>query len=253
MIIFADGTYIELINFFAPPKEFFDWAPKSPGLIDFALTGPASAQETHASVTKRLESAGDGGLGIRFKEPLGGGRRRKDGQLVEWFVTKPRFGDGVNVPKPAERYFVKGRLDTFFFCHDVTRRELRVPYDDSLISTHPSGAKGIAGVEVLVPREAVEHYAELYAAVLGVQGVEVDGGVKFQLGVPNEEALEGIKGRVGVEIHGPRDDTDEVWLKNRGIGIRRLNLYAPGDVENGIKDGALDADGIGSSISFITK
>src|SRR3954469_19194095 len=84
LIIFKDGTYIELLNWISKPVEFFDWAGKAPGLIDFALTSSTqSAQETHDSVTERLNSsssssphalAGDGALGVRFKDPLHGGR-----------------------------------------------------------------------------------------------------------------------------------------------------------------------------------
>jgi hypothetical protein len=69
---------------------------------------------------------------------------------VQWHVTKPLLDNGApNVPRPAEKYFPTGRLDTPFFCHDVTERALLVPFADKDISkTHPRGARGILSVEL---------------------------------------------------------------------------------------------------------
>ncbi|KAK6382944.1 hypothetical protein LTS17_003614 [Exophiala oligosperma] len=266
LIIFADGTYIELLNWITEPKEFFDWASKSPGLIDFALTTPQTAQETHAAVTKRLESAGgdgdgDGGLGIRFKQPLFGGRKRKDGQQCEWYVTKPMVdNEAPNVPKPIDRYFPTGRLDTPFFCHDVTDRNLRVPYTDTSISTHPCGAKGIMSVDVVVPEPRIKNYMKLYSSVTGADA-KVHGGfrylpntnVSFALSSPNEKAMEGVKDRIGIELHAPRDGEDEAWLKERGVGIREIRLYVPAAGEDEVDERPLDSEGIGASLVLVVQ
>ena len=91
-----------------------------------------------------------------YKAPLSGGRRRRDGQDVRWHVTKPLVvdDDAPSVPKPAVRYFPTGRLDTPFFCHNITDRSLRIPFAEQEISgTHPCAAKGLLAVEVLVPEE----------------------------------------------------------------------------------------------------
>ncbi|KIW96374.1 uncharacterized protein Z519_03443 [Cladophialophora bantiana CBS 173.52] len=284
LIIFPDGTYIELINWITEPKEFFDWAPKSPGLIDFALTTPSSAQDTFDEVTRRLESklqppslaqtsstegvsesnpgAGDGGLGVRYRPPLFGGRKRKDGQDVQWHVTKPLLDDSAeNVPKPLEKYFPTGRLDTPFFCHDVTDRNLRVPYSEKEISeTHPCGARGILSVEVLVPEEKIDSYIRLYTSVLGMKP-KVQGGyryspitsVSFLLSTPNpdEKAMRRLKGRVGVVIRAPRDEEDEAWLKERGVGIREVRLFAEAKGEDEVDEIPLDSEGIGASLVLV--
>ncbi|KAH0830831.1 glyoxalase bleomycin resistance protein dioxygenase superfamily [Fonsecaea pedrosoi] len=284
LIIFPDGTYIELINWITEPKEFFDWAPKSPGLIDFALTTPSSAQDTFDEVTRRLESrleqtspaqsssadevpvprvdAGDGGLGVRFRPPLAGGRKRKDGQDVQWHVTKPLLDDTAeNVPKPLEKYFPKGRLDTPFFCHDVTDRSLRVPYAEKEISeTHPCGARGILWVEVLVPEDKIDSYIRLYTSVLGTKP-KVQGGyryrpttsVSFLLSTPNpdEEAMKRLRGRVGVVIRAPRDQEDDAWLKERGVGIREVRLFAEAKGEDEVDEMPLDSEGIGASLVLV--
>jgi len=266
LIIFPDGTYIELLNWISEPKEFFDWAPKSPGLIDFALTTSQSAQETHAAVTKRLESttesdAGDGGLGVRFKDPLGGGRTRKDGQRCEWYVTKPRFDDSApNIPRPADRYFPAGRLDTPFFCHDVTDRDLRVPYLDKTISTHPCGARGILSVDVVVPESHMASYSTMYAAVTDVPAT-VHGGYRylpstsasFLLSSPDREVMRQQRGRVGIEIHPPRDADDDAWLEERGVGIRELRIFVPAQGEDEVDERPLDTEGIGASVVLVVE
>lgn len=267
LIIFPDGTYIELLNWIGPPKEFYDWASKAPGLIDFALTTPRSAQETFSAVTSRLESSdpapGDGNLGVRFKEPLFGGRKRKDGQQVEWYVTKPLFdNEAPNVPKPIDKSFPTGRLDTPFYCHDVTDRNLRVPYTDKSISTHPCGAKGILSVEVLVPEAQISSYMRLYGAVTGAEP-KIHGGyryspttaVSFLLSTPNEEepAMKSLRGRVGIEIRAPRDGEDDAWLKERGIGIREMRIFVEADGEDGVDESSLDSEGMGSSLVLVTE
>ncbi len=264
LIIFADGTYIELLNWIGPPKEFFDWAPKAPGLIDFALTNLQTAQETHAAATARLEKEpGDGGLGVRFKNPLFGGRKRKDGQQVEWYVTKPQLDNTApNVPKPLEKFFPTGRLDTPFYCHDVTDRDLRVPYRNQEISTHPCGAKGILSVEVLVPEAQIDSYMHLYGAVTGASP-KVHGGyryspntaVSFLLSTPNAEepSMKTLRGRVGVEIHAPLDGEDEAWLKERGVGIREIRMFVEAKSEDEVDERSLDSEGIGSSLVLVTE
>jgi hypothetical protein len=244
--------------------EFFDWAGKAAGLIDFALTSTQSAQETHDAVTQRLESSptssafGDGGLGVRFKDPLNGGRKRKDGKKVEWYVTKPRFDNdnAPNVPRPLEEYFPTGRLDTPFFCHDVTDRSLRVPYAEPGIAEHPSGAKGILSVDVVVPQDSLESYARLYASVTGAEAtVEKDdktgsSRARLHLASPNPEALKDVHGRVGVDLRAPSGDADDEWVKQRGVGIRELRIYVPG-LPGQSNETRLDSSGIGSSVLLV--
>ncbi|KAL2431575.1 hypothetical protein ABEF95_011631 [Exophiala dermatitidis] len=264
LIVFSDGTYIELINWIAEPKEFFDWKGKPAGLIDFALTTPPpkSAQETIAEVSKRLTSpGGDSGLGISFKQPIHGGRKRKDGKKVEWYVTKPSFDNSAkNVPRPLDQYFPTGRLDVPFFCHDVTDRLLRIPYKEldsnndtpdssassySSLTNHPCGARGILSVDVVVPEEQFENYVTLYTAVTGAlpqhvspsssSGDDSSGvsqnrkisAIFFPLSAPDPNAMKDVTGKVGIELRTPRDEADDAWIQSRGVGIGQVRLYAP--------------------------
>ena len=239
-------------------------------MIDFALTTPDSAEETFAAVTKRLkaktdddgDSAGDGGLGVRYKEPLLGGRKRKDGQDVKWHVTKPLVDDDApNVLKPIEVHFPTGRVDTPFFCHDVTDRALRIPFAEKDISeTHPCGARGIVSVEVVVREEKIDSYVKLYTSVLGVQP-KVHGGhrsspttsLNFLLSTPNveEPAMKALRGKVRVEIRAPRNQEDEVWLKERGGGIRAMNIFCEVKGEGEADEVALDSEGVGASVVLV--
>jgi hypothetical protein len=101
LIIFADGTYLELFNWYDTPRPLDDenlpmrfWGPKEEGLIDFALTSTTvPAEECINTVNKRLaqEPDKDAGLGVSFQEPIAGSRKRTDGKEVKWKVTRPIF------------------------------------------------------------------------------------------------------------------------------------------------------------------
>ncbi|CAG8973115.1 hypothetical protein HYALB_00007592 [Hymenoscyphus albidus] len=122
LIIFRDGSYIELI-------AFTPFADESGG------------RSTHwwadfEGVNSRL-----GGVsGIQYEKPRAGARIRPDGQKVEWFVTFPKIGGESGISQ-------RGVLP--FFCHDVTDRRLRVPLDEENV-THPCGALGVEGFNVFV-------------------------------------------------------------------------------------------------------
>jgi hypothetical protein len=135
-----------------------------------------------------------------------------------------------------------------------------VPYQDTSISTHPCGAKGIISVEVVVPESHIENYMSLYSAVSGAEP-KANGGfrympdtsVGFLLSSPDEEAMKGVKGRVGIEVHAPRDSEDEAWMRERGVGIRELRLYVPASGEDEVDERPLDSEGIGASLVLVVE
>jgi len=193
--------------------------------------------------------------------------------MVQWYVTKPLFSgpssgsssaSASNVPSPPEKFFPTGRLDTPFYCHDVTDRALRVPYADPAISTHPCGARGILSVEVLVPEASIDSYVMLYSAVTGA-AANVHGGyryspttsVNFSLSVPNTEdsvmAELASKGRVGIEIRAPRDGEDESWLQERGVGIREVRIFVPAQGADEVDERQLDTEGTGASLVLVSE
>ena len=256
LIVFADGTYLELFNWFdKPPDEdaknqpMRAWAKKQPGLIDFALSSlPTSATEVHFDArTARLQTGeGDGGLGVGYTVPEAGGRTRKDGVQVRWKVSRPEFAKAVNTPDEA--LFPNGRIDAPFFCYDVTSRDVRVPFEDKEKTVHPCGATGMAAVEMLVPKAKMDAYVKLYSSILGSSPIVVgeedrENGSIFQIGLPVQSAGVSV-----IRLRSEQDQRDVACLKQRGIGISGLILTTE-EGQTGVK-GHLGAEGIGSTISL---
>ena len=249
MIIFADGTYLELFNWIQKPVEFTDWAEKSPGLIDFALTTlrPFNAASNFEQISKNLGFRGGGaGLGVQYSAPKAGGRKRKDGKDVKWEVTRPQYTDAENTP--SSEYFPTKRIDVPFFCHDLTPRVVRVPWDEEELTRHPSGASGIAAVEVLVPPEKLTAYSTVYSSITGSSPNQINDkdkkGVSFDLVLPTSQATGPI-----IKLRVPTSDADRAWLKERGVGIREIQVSVQGRKDHGVKQ--LAGDGIGSTISLL--
>jgi hypothetical protein len=148
LVVFADGTYLELIAFRRPAPEHRWWrhVAAGAGLIDFALL-PDAIEADVAAARER---------GLRFGEPRPGGRLRPDGQRVAWQIALPETPD---LP---------------FLCGDVTPRSLRVP--GGAARQHPNGVTGIADVVVAAADPGAS--AERYRDLLGVSGA----GPSFALG-----------------------------------------------------------------------
>ncbi|KAK3060407.1 hypothetical protein LTS18_008599, partial [Coniosporium uncinatum] len=130
LILFKDGSYIELIAFVDDDPECKDghwWGNRKEGVIDFALTTTGSAAtDVMGAVNARLEGAGLGPAargGLRYADPVRGGRTRPDGEVMEWEVSFP-------VPVTAGEGEGSGggggvtRGEVPFWCHDVSDREL---------------------------------------------------------------------------------------------------------------------------------
>ncbi|BGP39010.1 hypothetical protein JCM10450v2_002967 [Rhodotorula kratochvilovae] len=143
LIIFADGSYIELIAFLPSvspsARAAHWWGRKADGIIDFALTSPSLPSSFPAA----------------YDAPQAGGRTRPDGTEVKWVVTFP-----------SSARFERGAVP--FWCHDTTPRALRVPVDEAR-TAHPSRASGVAGLTVRVPRGAWDDALGVYAEIAGVE------------------------------------------------------------------------------------
>lgn len=142
LIVFADGTYLELLastGQVARP-ETLDFSPmlaKGEGLGGLALRAddlPALV----AALRKR---------GLTLSDPIAGARQKPDGTRLAWRLAL--VDDGF-LP---------------FFIEDVTPRPLRVP-DDPALTAHPNGIRGIGGVELVTPDLAAAQAR--YQALLGV-------------------------------------------------------------------------------------
>lgn len=256
LIVFKDGTYIELFNWIDDPyrdgrpndhADFPGWAQKPEGsFIDFALTGEGEdvAQQTHRNLSaalSRLDPSNN--LPVVYDEPHSGGRKRVDGTTLRWQTTRPHYQSVTASNSNA-------RLDLPFFCHDVTPRDLRVPCADDKITSHPCGATGVAEITIQVPASEFGSYLRLYHAVMGVHDLDhetalANGGVVFEIGVPRAEVNGGYSSYLTLQSEGRGEPEIEEFYKNSTIGIRQIELFARGvDVE----EKPLSADGLGQFI-----
>ncbi|KAF2756577.1 hypothetical protein EJ05DRAFT_477697 [Pseudovirgaria hyperparasitica] len=153
LIVFRDGSYIELIAFINDDQTLMHghwWGTQPFGIVDWALT--SSAPEDVHAVAQHIEAANPGGLGAGYDDAVAGGRRRPDGAELQWDVTFPHGVKRGEVP---------------FWCHDRTPRALRVPVDDVPKTTHPCGALGVGELTVAVSRNRYDAFTKLYSAILG--------------------------------------------------------------------------------------
>ena len=239
LIVFADGTYLELFCWLDRPREFYAWANKSPGLIDFALTSlpPSTAQSLHIDIMSRLGGKQNGDESdLKYTLPAEGGRSNQDAVQVRWESSRPVSTNSMD------------RTDFPFFCHDVTPRHVRVPFDDSEKTFHPCGAVGISAIEVIVPKSRSGTFTELYGHILGATPRTSDKRAKaarldFEVGLP----VQGF-GSSTISLCSEEEEMDRIWLRDRGAGIHGLILSVEGHEGHGEK--ALGTEGIPSTISL---
>lgn len=148
LIVFADGSYIELIAWRSappPPEPWHDTLhTRGPGLVDFALLPHHTTAVIQAAQARGLHS---------LSGPFDGGRTRPDGQAVVWQTARH---DSADLP---------------FLCGDITPRALRVVTDTG-VRTHANGATGISGLRIAVKNVAVtrRRYEALLGQSLGLSG-----------------------------------------------------------------------------------
>lgn len=150
LIVFQDGSYIELITYDAPAPDERWWRVLSEhgdGLVDFALL-PQDVDAVVGAARAR---------GLTELESHDGGRARPDGVRIAWRSARPATAD---LP---------------FLCADVTPRALRVPEGE--VREHANGVRGIAEVQVAV--RDVEKTLARYRAYLGPECVK---GQQIELG-----------------------------------------------------------------------
>ncbi|GAB7357992.1 hypothetical protein MBLNU230_g0159t1 [Neophaeotheca triangularis] len=169
LILFRDGTYLELIAFINddPEKRRGHWWDKPYGIVDYALT---SASPLDFKALKSRLNATDSQ--VSYQDPLEGGRERPDGTRVQWKVTFPTGTERGTVP---------------FWCHDLTPREARVPLTEAS-TTHPSGALGMAGIREAVITGRAGELGRALAAILGQEATAGDQVLEreFEVGVPQK-------------------------------------------------------------------
>ena len=117
LVVFADGSYLEIIAWRAPAPEerwYRTLRDHGEGLVDFALLPPNTVQALAEARARGLDT---------LTGPLAGGRVRPDGAQLLWQTARHATPD---VP---------------CLCSDITPRALRVPEGDARV--HPNGARSV--------------------------------------------------------------------------------------------------------------
>ncbi len=209
LIIFEDGSYLEIITFGRPVPDFRWWQVLShcgSGLVDYALL-PEVFDDALWSARAR---------GLSIDGPIDGARLRLDGVQLVWKTAR--------APEP----------DVPFLCGDVTARELRVPMGEAC--KHRNGVVGVAGVTAAV--HDLGSSAARYRALLGQAPISSGGapglGVRmtqFKLG---EQMLSLVEPQPG------SGDELAQHLNHRGQGIFAVSFYGPVEqmLDRGLAHGA---------------
>jgi len=146
LVVFDDGSYLELITYSAASPEERWWRQldaHGDGFVDFALL-----PHDLSSVVAQAHARGLTDL----VGPVPGGRVRPDGERLEWQTAR------------------QARHDLPFLCFDLTPRALRVPEGD--VRRHRNGVTGIAEITVAV--RDIAQSLHRYRAFLGDAAVDGD-------------------------------------------------------------------------------
>ncbi|CAN7307695.1 VOC family protein [Variovorax sp. LjRoot178] len=228
LVVFADGSYFELIAWKTPAPDERWWQllqRHGEGIVDFALL-PESTARTVTEAAAR---------GLALDGPLDGGRVRPDGEHLRWQTARP--------PSP----------DLPFLCGDLTPRALRVPEGEARV--HPNGTTGVASLALAV--RDLDATLARYRALLGApegEGATQVGGVVSLPGGRTRLALITLGAstlvlssmRAGL---GAQGDALGQRLALRGDGPYAIVLRAEGPDERLAPDLALTH---GASIEFDT-
>ncbi|KAF7294571.1 Zn(2)-C6 fungal-type domain-containing protein [Mycena indigotica] len=177
LVIIDDHTYLELLSFTHPadsyppssPRHQHKWAARAPGWIDYAFLGNGILDEGPQRISDVINGRWRRETKL-YNEEVGGGRTREDGVKLEWVISAPAENHGL-LP---------------FFCGDVTDRQLRVPTRPDSNTTHPSGARGVAHIRILVKSDEFQLVADQLSAVIDAKPFErLEGTAKWHLSTLN--------------------------------------------------------------------
>lgn len=143
LVAFEDGTYLEIIAYLNDDaKATHRWGKKlalGGGVVDVCL-----ASDDLAADVARAQAAG-----LAYTDPFDMGRRRPDGQDVQWQLSSAPEDGPAHLP---------------FLIVDKTPRTLRTGEG----TDHPNGVTGVA--EVIIATADLEKAAAAYRVLLGVDG-----------------------------------------------------------------------------------
>jgi len=191
LVVFDDGSYLELIGLVEPATqegEFYDLlrTDGSEGYTGFALLSDQLEADS-----ARIQAGG-----VHTSEIKPGSRTRSDGAVIEWKMCS--LDNGRNP----------------FVIMDQTARLLRVPAEGSNIQ-HSNTALGIAEVHILVAD--LDTVIPRYTAISGASPTIQEQRVLFPL-------ASGM-----IVLSRPADDAEQAYLDQCGSVPYKLTLIGMGD------------------------
>ncbi|UPK90608.1 hypothetical protein LCI18_001543 [Fusarium solani-melongenae] len=218
LIHLADGTYIEFIAFVQgvdPEKRrAHRWGNLDEGKIaDWAHTLHSEAD--YAQLQKRVA---DAAAGVTYSDLVPLQRHRPDGVLMKCLVSVALDSEGKRV-FPAT---------VPFWCVDVTERHLRSPFKGEdgphEYTKHPSHAKSLSRITVLLPEKDIPTYKPVYDAIHNSVATSEAGVFSWPYGLPagpnpgsNKVALSslsngGSKAEVRLTLLGTKESPKSIEL-----------------------------------------
>ncbi|MEM9954041.1 MAG: VOC family protein [Chloroflexota bacterium] len=155
LIIFADGSYLELIAL-VEGKDYDDAGFK--GLLKTDGEGYTGYALQSDNIKADLANMRERGVAVA--EVREGSRARPDGEVLQWKMAQ--IDDAMNP----------------FVIQDVTDRNLRVPITTET-TTHANGATGIHEMLIRVPN--LQELSDHYGAIMGTP-LRLFGSVRFEIG-----------------------------------------------------------------------
>ncbi|CCX32269.1 glyoxalase-like domain-containing protein [Pyronema domesticum] len=238
LIMFEDGSYIELIAFINDStylRNDHPYGTKHHGLIDFALTTPGTLDYT--SLHRRITRC-NSRIRINYSVPVERGRKNPGGAEIRYTITAPE-------PSITTQHNSHGQIP--LWCHDLTPRDRRVPL--TMDNTdHPCGAIGIAQLTLRVHASSKADYTDLYSAIMGTTPVWRLGNAMLPLDTP--ETLPDVP-RPWLVVEGPQNGEDEVELSRRGVGISEIFLRVGRKGERGPARESIREEGVMIHFSYL--
>lgn len=195
LVYFADGTYLELIEWTAPApgeKWYEHLTRHGEGLVDFAFV-PSQIGTAITQAEAR---------GVHYRGPIDGSRVKPTGEEVRWQLGWP-----ASHALP-------------FLCGDITPRSLRVP--GGPVREHQNQACGITSIAICV--DDLQQAAQAYRGLLGADSDAL-------WSAPHRFETEGLEvlsiqlGRAQLLLVAPlpaHDSSIRQALETRGQGVYRL-------------------------------
>ncbi|TCD67982.1 terpene cyclase [Steccherinum ochraceum] len=265
LVAFADGAYIELISFthplsYYPPntpthdaRKSHSWASKHPGFIDFAFLGNAGYPSIAAAINARAEKDGSG---AKYAGEVPGGRKRPDGQVLQWLISAPIQTKGIEDD-------VRGRLP--FFCGDRTSRDLRVPHEKHE-TTHPNTSLGISSIRLLASNNDIALLAKQLTTVVGsspsppksssASGPPLGDTQKHDTYLWQLDSVRfgNVENAVWLKLNAPEDEAEEKWLRERGAGVYKIEVRTESEWNSsGTADGKVPTQSSAQEVVLVCK